>query len=907
MHERFREKLLSAWGRTVASRPILTLTVCLVLAAASVYLTATRLEFHADRSKLIDPDKSWNRQYASYKENFPHDHDVIVVIDGEPGDSAIDQLARTIADRLEEDDRIDSADAGFEVGDAGPRFFRYASPDQFDRALDELEQARQLVVAENANAALGMLLAGLNDNQDDPGALDRLEQFLAPYQTALGGEPASFDFLLPDASRWQPLRNKDGLGRLRYVRVHLNGGSNGLNRIAATLSWLRQRIGEIIGESPVLYADWGITGIPAIESDETTQAIRDSTTASLLAIALITLVMFLAFRGLAVPLLAALSLLIGMAWSFGWLILSVGHLQLLSVVFSVILLGLGIDFALLFVSRLELVQGEHPDLPSATARVYRRMGPGMVTGAVTTAAAFAATALTDFKGMAEMGTIAAGGIVLCLIAVLSAFPALLALTGKWKSIIRHRPGGEEAHFANGRLDFVDARPVATLATAGIVAVVLIALAFRVGYDPNIMHLQSAGVESVKWEHRIVEEDARSVWSAVVLAEPQETPDAVDRLREAEGVSGIGGMGMLFPPDLDEREQRIAELRDRPREPRTASAGLGTVLTQLATVRVGLSLRSGDASAQVRGRLEAIGDGLARSMSAPQQMTPQEQQQAWAALDAAFVEARDTLGSWLDRALSPGPPSADDLPPFLEAMWIGRNGMWLLQVHPSADPDQRSILAPERLGPFVDSVKSALSGTGIDVIGAPVQIYESSLIIQKEYAKAAIFAVIAILALLMLDFRRPLDALCAMAPVTVGFIGAFGIMGLIGVPLNFANIIILPIIFGIGVNAGVQMIHRWRQEPNGLPKGLSGGTGRGITLTMVTTMIGFGCLLLAEHRGIRSLGFVMVIGLSVTLAACYTVLPAVLRLRGRAAEAVALPAETRPVTEGKTKPHRRRVA
>ena len=109
-------------------------------------------------------------------------------------------------------------------------------------------------------------------------------------------------------------------------------------------------------------------------------------------------------------------------------------------------------------------------------------------------------------------------------------------------------------------------------------------------------------------------------------------------------------------------------------------------------------------------------------------------------------------------------------------------------------------------------------------------------------------------------------------------GAFEFMGLFGVPLNFANIIVMPLIFGIGVDAGVHMVHRWRQEPYGRPAGLSGGTGRGISLTMASTMIGFGCMLLAEHRGIRSLGFVMLAGLGVCLLACYTVLPPVLRLR-----------------------------
>ncbi|MHC4650671.1 MAG: MMPL family transporter [Planctomycetota bacterium] len=880
MHERIRDRLLAAWGKSVASHPVITLLVCLVLAATSITATALRLEFQPDRSKLIDPDKPWNSQFAAYKQNFPRNGDVIVVLDGDPGDRTVDELARTLADSLHDDKYVDRADAGFDAAEAGAKFFRIGNRQQFEQALEDLGGARELAAAENANAALGLLLAGLNANQGDPGALDHLEQFLAPYLATAEGRAPSFEFLSPHVSRWQPLASNDGAGRLRYVSVHLKDEARGVNRMAATIAWVRQQVGEVVGGSGLQGVTWGVTGIPTIESDETSQAIHDSTVASLLAIALITLVMFVAFRGLTVPLLAAMALLIGMSWSFGWLIVSVGHLQLLSVVFSVILLGMGIDFALLFVSRLELVQDEHRNLSSATARVYRRMGPGMLTGAVTTAAAFGATALTDFKGMAEMGIIAAGGILLCLIAVLSAFPALLALTGRWKRIIRHRPGGEGAHFAFGRLDVVDMRPVTTLVVAGVIVACLVVLARRVEYDPDIMRLQSPTVESVQWEQRIVDADSRSVWSAVVLTTPQQAPGLTDRLRRAEGVSEVGGMGTFFPPDRDQRETMIAEARHRPVEARRAEPGMESVLTQLAAVRAGLQLRGRGAPADIQPRLTAIGDHIADAVRAAGRMPPARQEQAWATLNAGFLEARDALGDWTDRALAPGPPTEKDLPDLLREMWVGDDGSWLLQVFPEAD--ERSILSPQRLQPFVASVRGALIGTDVDVLGAPVQIHESSKLIKSEYIKAAAYAIAAILVLLCLDFRRLADALCAMLPVAVGFTGAFGLMGLLGVTLNFANIIVLPIIFGIGVNAGVQVVHRWRQEPTGLPKGLSGATGRGITLTMMTTMIGFACLLIAEHRGIKSLGFVMVIGLGVTLLACYTILPAVLRLRGRAA-------------------------
>ncbi|MHC4415835.1 MAG: MMPL family transporter [Planctomycetota bacterium] len=878
MHERIRDNILAWWGRFVASHPIATLIVCVPLAVGCVVLTATGLEFRSDRSQLIDPGKSWNQEYAEYQNNFPRFNDIFVVLDGDPENGTVDQLAKLIARRLGEDPRVMHADAGFDVATASPRFFTFAQREQFDQTLKELAKGRRITAAENANAALAVMLAELTEGQGDRSDLDRLDQLLVPFLAAARDQSADFAFLRPGQSRWQSLSAPDSAGRLRFVQVHLGQAGSGVNQIGPTLSWLRGFVRDIVGESDSAGVQWGVTGIPAIESDETTQAVRDSTLASILAITLITLVMFAAFRGFTVPLLAAGALLVGMAWSFGWLMISVGHLQLLSVVFSVILLGLGIDFALLFVSRLELVQDEHRDLASATSRVYRRMGPGMVTGAVTTAAAFAAIAFTDFKGMAEMGIIAAGGILLCLIAVLSAFPALLALTRRWKRIIRHRPGGETAHFARGRLDVVDTHPIPTLIVAGLVVAVLAWLALSVEYDPNVLNLQSAGVESVQWERRVVDEDARSVWSGVVLARPEEAAHVVDRLRKATGVADVGGMGLLVPHDRIQRERLITELRETEVEPLGAEPGLDGLLTQLAAVRTGIRLRARTVPPDVRGRLEATIDRIDESTTAARRLTPARGDQAWAGLNAAFIDARNALAKWLDAALAARPPSAEDLPEVLRDLWVGVDGSWLLLVYPEADPQQRSILAPERLGPFVDSVRGVLAGTGKTMIGPPVQIFESSKLLKTEYIKAACYAVAAILVLLFLDFRRLADALCAMAPVTVGFVGAFGLMGLIGVPLNFANIIILPIIFGIGVNAGVHVVHRWRAEPYGRPRGLSGATGRGITLTMLTTMIGFGCLLIAEHRGIRSLGFVMVMGLGVTLLACYTVLPATLRLR-----------------------------
>lgn len=879
MHERIRDKFLGVWGHTVASRPLLTLTICMSITLLSVYLTITHLEFHAERSELIDPNLSWNKQYAQYKVNFPRWSDVVVVIDGEPGDQDLNRLVAEIAIQIQADEKVISADAGFDAAEAGPKLFAVAPRDQFDKALSDLGEARKIAACENANAALGFLLSSLATDRDDPGAVDRLDDYLKPFLAAASGKQASFDFLLPNQSRWEPFASESGEGRLRFILVQFQSGNAGIDQLAGSLKWLRSTVSNLIANSANPKIDWGVTGLPVIESDETSQSIADSTVASIIAIILITALMVAAFRGGIVPFLAAASLLVGISWSFGWLVIAVGHLQILSVVFSVILLGLGIDFALLFVSRLELVQDEHKDLPSATARVFRGIGPGMVTGAVTTAAAFASTALTQFKGMAEMGIIAGGGIILCLFAVLSMFPACLALTGRWKKIIRHRPGGETAHFAHGRLDRFDGNPKTTLAVAAFIVIIMAIAARSVGYDSNVINLQPPNLESVVWNKRVVEEDEQSVWSGVVLAKPDQAAELCMRLHQAPKISGVGAMGMLYPSDWPERDSLIRKLREETISPAASQPGMGNLLGKLELLSAGIALQMRTINDEAIGlKLSETTGKIARSVNTGLAMDADAQSLSWNNLNDAFNIAKFKLSTWVDQALDERLPGIEDLPPILRELWVGIDGSWLLLVYPEADAQQRSILDPQRLVAFVHSMQMSLWGTGVTPIGPPIQIYESGELIKRAYRLAALYAITAILVLLFLDFRSLADALCAMTPVTIGFIGAFGIMGLTGMPLNFANMIILPVIFGVGVTAGVHTVHRWRAEPDGRPAGLSGATGRGITLTMLTTMIGFGCLLISEHRGIKSLAIVMLMGLSITLLACYTVLPAILRLR-----------------------------
>lgn len=880
MHERIRRVLLDGWARAVTRRPRLTLGLSLLLAVTCILATWRWLEFRPDRSDLVAADLDWSQRYAEHKEYFPRWNDLVVCIAGDEDDGRIDVLARSIAETLQQDNRVAAADAGHWSTHASPKMFLAAPPDQFEAALDDLSEAHALLErAPNANAALAVLTSRLNIEATDAApaidARDRLRELrriLNPYLQALFDNPVSFNVLTPDRNEWIPLRSESG--RIRFINVHFTTHTGAVDTVSANIRWLREQVGALIADSDRSDIEWGVTGVPAIEADETAQSIRDSTLASILALALITALMIAVFRGVAVPLIAATTLLIGIAWSFGWLMLAVGHLQLLSVVFTVILLGLGIDFAVHLLARLELLRDTYERLPDAMSRVFQGMGPGLITGALTTAAAFGVTSLTKFRGMAEMGVIAAGGILLCLIASFCVLPALLAVIG-WKRVIRHRHGGETAHFAHGRLDGIDRRPVPALVAAGVCIIAMIWPALDVRYDPNVLKLHPPGIESVRWEREIVADGERSAWAGLAHTTPGDAPALTEQFRARPEVSDVGGMGALFPAQWRQRLELIEQMRADAAPPITAPPTGEVMMNQLLQIQTGLRARVDITDPQQRsGPATALIKDISRANLNWMSFDSETKQQRYDRVEHAYQQAVVELRRHVEAALRPGPLDVQDLPPVLRTFWVGDDGRWLLEIYPADDPQQRSVLHPDRLGEFV----TALRTVDADVLGPPVQIFESSELIKREYLRAAAYALIAVLVLLFLDFQSLGDALAAMLPVGVGFLGTFAMLGLIDMPLNFANIIVMPLIFGIGVDAGVHIVHRWRVEPLGRPAGLSGATGRGITLTMLTTIIGFGCMLSAQHRGIRSLGLVMVTGLVVTLAACYIVLPPVLRLR-----------------------------
>jgi len=862
-----RTRLLSAWAAFACTRPLLTLVICFTLAAVGIAITLTQLEFKSDRSALVDPSLPWQQRYAEFKDKFPRWNDVVVVVDLDsvPDAALREAFFTALESKLQGNPSIASVTAGFPRAEA-PAGLIYTQPiERVRESVEQLKQTAPVLLSPTLPNLLGLSeLGGVSLRVPQREGLTGLLQRAADL-----GESRRTDVLGLDGMRATE-RLITPSGKLATVLVSINtnhaaaNSEEAVNTPAHGIAAVREVLNELRNDTRFAGIQTGVTGVPVLESDETSQSMRDASRASAISLALITILMLIVYRGFAIPIIAVIALLVGMAWSFAWATLSIGHLQVLSITFASLLMGLGIDVAIHIIARLELVHPDHDHMTPAIVQAYRGVGPGIITASITVAAAAASMALTGFSGVGELGIIAAGGMILCTISIMSCLPAMLVLLPKPEKRLRTRDGGESKPFM-GRFGVLLDRWAVRL--VGVCAVLLIGagfLASGVRYDTDLQKLMPEGVESVVWSNRLEADDARSVWHAVVLAKDEaEAHSLTTKLAALPEVSKVDAIGMLYTSP--EHNQQVKSL-----------------LTTLPTPPADTTTDHGK-PADLRRAAQSIADrwkGKDDTLSFQAQRVAALNDTQLDRILAAYRVDRVALQQQVASLRSAEPVPAEALPTALKQLMVGTDNSLLLRVYPHSAPQGQSVLAPKPLNQFANAVLSVAP----QATGPTIQIFESTRLINEAYLRAGIYAFATIFILLLIDFGLTLrglgDTLTSLLPVAAGAILMLAWMRVFDVALNFANMIVMPLIIGIGVGAGVHAVRRWRLQPLDAPLGLAGGSGRAIGLTILTTVFGFAAMMSAEHRGVRSLGFVMSVGLMMVWASTVFLLPGVLRLRSR---------------------------
>ncbi len=841
--------------------------IAVVLAVVAGLLTLDGLRFRTSRLDLLNPHSGYNQRWLAYLEEFGEEDDVVVVVEGERAGrvaEVMDRLARRLASEGEHFHSISHRHDLSGLRGKALHFVPLEQLEQLDRWLAGLVPAVKgrwsgLSALERLRAANGQLEVANQSARDLPpearrqavGQVRRLLEPLAderPGAAALSAWP-ELEAVSAVAAPFQAHRLTADAGRIGMILLRFREDASGFSRGSPALERLR----GIVDETQRREADvrLGVTGLPVLESDEMQASQSDMLRASLISLVGVAGLFVAGFGVIRHPLMTVLTLILAMAWSFGYVTLAIGHLNILSVSFGVILIGLGIDFGIHYVARYQQLRADVGDSAAALRETAASVGPGIVTGGVTTALAFFTASLTDFTGVAELGRIAGGGILFCVAAALLVLPALIYLADRRRPAAHHPdalPVGQMCWPLSRRPRLI--LGLTLLATAGC-AVGLASLRF----DHNLLNLQPRKLESVQWERRLLQRTDRSVWYALSMADSREEllrrRAAFERLPSVQRTEEIASL--LPRSDARRRsciERIAARLRSLPSDvpllPVPAVAELRQELSRTRRLLRDAGVAESPALEQAaRARPEAL---LAR-VSRFQQRSAAE-----------LVQRLRGLATMAD----PDPPAESDLPAPLVARFLGKSDRHLLKVYARGD-----IWDMDALERFVAQVES------VDPLctGHPVQTYYASRQMQRSYIHAAIYSLLAVAIVLMLDFGSIRCTLLALVPLGVGTIQLFGVLGLLGIPLNPANLIVLPLILGIGIDDGVHVVHDFRRQAGRYR--LSDSTAMAVLLTSATTMVGFGSMMFARHQGLQSLGQVLTIGVFCCLVTSLVVLPTLL--------------------------------
>ncbi len=919
-HRKISPRIFGPLGSLIVGYPWWIVCVFLALAAASSIYAALRLELKTDQNDLVSADLPYNQRFQKYLEEFGDLEFLFVVIQVEKNPQRAMEVADAVAAELSKlDEHVESFLHRVPASSFGDSALLLAPKESVDGIAESIENNAAALRAVAGADGFAPLLASFSDLLDPKrasktpsGGSEAAERgFMAIdavleslVEAAGGANPPPIDKRLEDGVAGEildPRRSGYLFSRnleLAFVQIMPKKNFETLEVIEKPLGEIRAALDRVRLKFPG--AKLGLTGRPVLAADEMKTTNEDMTYSTILAFVGVLVLFVVFFKRLRRPLLAGLTLGIAIAITFGLVTLTLGYLTLLSVVFAVMLVGLGVDFGVILLARYQEELLETDDIDGSIRRTLLSTGPGIWTGALTTGCSFYSSIFVDFKGLQELGFVAGTGLLVCLLCMIVLLPALIRITDH--NIRRRRILHPPHPLTVPALGHAARHPRLTLAIFGL----LTATGFwgfkGIPYDANLLELQAMGLESVNYERIIEEKSDASTWQAVFVVDGM---DAVDRIlaalkpaREAGIVGVVESVRDFVPADQSEKIDRLKPARELLASLRFAAAtGPGTngssgafdaslLRESLAGLldRLG-RLQSLAASRGSKEDAEAIRalDGLIERVEKLDRILeerPAEAARALSSYQIRFWKELEGLRGRLERLLRPSPITPASLRPELRRRIVSRDGArFLIVAYPEKD-----IWPQRNMTEFVEAVRKV----DPEVTGVTIQVYESAARMHEGFLRAALYSLIMVFGFVLIDLRSLKLVGLTMVPVLIGVLWLLQLMPPLRMSFNLANFFALPIIIGCGVDAGVHIMHRFRETGCTTDVGLT--TGSAVLLANLSNMIGFASMGIASHRGLASLGLLSALGCLTVLVASIILLPCLIELiaKGKKTEDVRNP-------------------
>ncbi len=860
-------------------------------------LFAARIQVKLNFKDLLSPDTPVMRAYDRMRENYPYSSSVFVVLEGkEPG--RILAAGDALAARLREDKGwIRDVQWREEMG-----FFRRYSlilqkAEDLERMRNDLKEHPKTLSRVFAGFNLEDFLAGMNASFSDYDMQsrvkqdeDRLVRFMGYYRslltavaTGLKGAPSGFFIdraltdILVDPSEDSVYRYIDDDGRLvspdgtlALMQVVSVGDANDFRYASRLTAHLRGVISDVEAESPGVRI--GLTGFPVLASDEAAAVMDNLALGFLVALVGILLIFFIGFRQLLIPVLAAVPLVIGVIWGLGISSLAVGELNMFSMMAPVILLGLGIDYAIHLLAKYSEDRAGGMAIEEALTDVFGKIGRGLAVGALTTAAAFFAITVAGFKGMNDLGVVGGICVLSAFLSMVMVFPLLLtAVDRRLGRRGRAMPAVPFRFLGPSTSLFVRFR---YLVAAGLI--VLVALGSfsvsRLRIEKDVLKIEPKGLESIRLQHEILGKFDFSIYTSyAMLGSLDELYRVAQELECESTVKRTESLADVYPsPGEQKARRRIIEEIAPDIEALSPSIAdrisREGILAQISELKINLfqlkTLSYMSGFTRLVAAIEAVEQELGPLTESARAADEEELR---AVNDVVYAKLGLEYRSLVDGIHNLSITRAD-VPQVYFDRFQGKDGSYLLTIYPS-EYVWESRFTERHLA----EIRSVIADpTGVVPIWAQVL---AKMVPGVLRATGAVLGVLALV--LLLDFRSLRRVTAILIPLLLSLFFTLALMPALGMKLNIVNIMAFPLVLGIGIDDAVHLYHRYLVERNIRRTFVS--TGKAITMTTLTTIMAMMSLVFSSHRGMISFAWVASMGIALCLVLDLLVLPVLIDL------------------------------
>jgi len=861
---------LERWTDLVQRHNVLVVVFSIIIAATAFIYTKNNLGMNTDTKDMLSAELNWRQLDLEYETHFPQYTDnILVVVEAVTPDQALDAADLIYRELLNEKELFKSVYYPNELSIFKDSALLFLDTDELQDLADNLATIQPFLGRLTQDQTLRGLFAMLEDAIDarEDGEDIDIELLLTQINDAISATRMNEPYRVS----WHKLmsgEDDDKAGDLYREFIILQPNLDYSNLLPATahIEKLRQ-LSRDLELSEKIGAEIRLSGSAALSHEDLLSVTRGTQIAMVLAFTMVSIIMLVGLGSVRLVIATLITLVFGLILTAAFATLTVGSLNLISVAFAVLYIGLGVDFAIHYCLRYRELRLAGDDNITAIKASSINVGSSLFLCAATTAIGFFAFMPTDYDGVAELGWISGSGMFISLVVTLTLLPALLNLL-PMSSNVKTRVNKQTERFAwLYVLPFTQTRKI-KLATL-IAVIVLIGFITQVRFDYNTLNLQDQSNESVQVFQELLDDADTSPWTGIILGNGKtEALAIVEKLQVLPLVEKILWLADFIPEDQEDKLEIIEEmdllLGDLTMAPQNSVINDTERLEILNRFSSKLQNSSLSASDPLIVKLQ---QNLAEFVAINRNENADTLAKQMSRFERSLLDSLPGRLETLTASLNADYINKDNIPGELTGRWYNKKGdRYLIEIYPS-----ENIQDNDAMRRFVEELQTADSR----VVGSPVINIEASDAVIKAFQQAFSYALLVITLLLLILLAHKRDSVYIVASLLTAAIFTGGLSVLLDIPLNFANVIALPLILGIGVDSGIHILHRFRTAMPADNSLLGTSSARAVVVSAMTTMGSIGNLAFSPQLGAASMGKLLTIGVAMTLICMLFVLPSLL--------------------------------